>query len=157
MGRKFLGALPPFSGGGAGSPSNTMSPGPRPTSISSSILIYTAIWPQRIWTENWGAVPLWGGVAGSPSNTMWPGPRPICKPSFILIRQTVWPQYTNVTDRTDRQTDNGPIAYGEPFYKRSPKNYTRELIDKNQWQYEHSAYSCSPTCQHQTCDEAGHG
>jgi len=49
-------------------------------------------------------------------------------PSFILIRPTVWPQYTNVTDRqrgqtgqTDR-TDNGPIAYGEPFYKRSPKN-----------------------------------
>jgi len=25
-------------------------------------------------------------------------------PSFILIRPTVWPQYTNVTDRTDRQT-----------------------------------------------------
>ena len=47
-------------------------------------------------------------------------------PSFIWIRQTVWPQYTNVTDRTgqkgqtDRQTDNGPIAYCEPFYKRSP-------------------------------------
>ena len=47
-------------------------------------------------------------------------------PSFILVRQIVWPQYTNATDRptdrTDRQTDNGPIAYGEPFYKRSPKN-----------------------------------
>jgi len=25
-------------------------------------------------------------------------------PSFILIHPTVWPQYTNVTDRTDRQT-----------------------------------------------------
>jgi len=32
-------------------------------------------------------------------------------PSFILIRPIVWPQYTNVTDRTD----NGLIAYGEPF------------------------------------------
>ena len=56
---------------------------------------------------------------------MWPGPSHTCMPSFILIRRTVWPQYTNVTDRqTDRQdrTDNGPIAYGEPFYKRSPKN-----------------------------------
>jgi len=42
-------------------------------------------------------------------------------PSFILIHRTVWPQYTNVTDRQDRQ-DNGPIAWGEPFYKRSPKN-----------------------------------
>jgi len=26
-------------------------------------------------------------------------------PSFILIHPTVWSQYTNVTDRTDRQTD----------------------------------------------------
>jgi len=35
-----------------------------------------------------------------------------------LIRTTIWPQYTNVADRQDRQTDNGPIAWGEPFYKR---------------------------------------
>jgi len=68
-----------------------------------------------------GAVPLWGGGAGSPSNTMWSGPRSTCMPSFILIRQTAWPQHTNVTDRQDR-TDNGPIAQGEPLYKRSPKN-----------------------------------
>jgi len=38
-----------------------------------------------------------------------------------LIYPTVWPQYTNVTDRQTGQTDNGLIAYGEPFYKRSPK------------------------------------
>jgi len=25
--------------------------------------------------------------------------------SFILVHPNVWPQYTNVTDRTDRQTD----------------------------------------------------
>jgi len=36
---------------------------------------------------------------------MWPGPRPTCLPSFVLIRPTVWPQCTNVTDKTDRQTD----------------------------------------------------
>jgi len=29
---------------------------------------------------------------------------------------------TSQTGQTDRETDNGPIAYGEPFYKRSPKN-----------------------------------
>ena len=52
----------------------------------------------------------WGG-AGSPSNTMWSGPMPTCMPSFILIHPAVWPQYTNVTDRQDRQTDNGLIAY----------------------------------------------
>jgi len=53
-----------------------------------------------------------------PHLTMWPGPRPTCMPSVILIQPTVWPQYTNVTDRTDTQTDrtdNGLIAWGEPF------------------------------------------
>jgi len=30
--------------------------------------------------------------------------------SFILIRLTVWPECTNVTDRQDRQRDNGPTA-----------------------------------------------
>jgi len=49
------------------------------------------------------------GGAGSPSNTMWPGPRPTSVPSGILIHPTVWPQYTNVTDRTDRQTDRTTI------------------------------------------------
>jgi len=83
-----------------------MSLGPRPTSLPSGILIHPAIWPQQIWAENWGgAVPLWGRRAESPCNTMWPGPRPSCLPSFILIHPIVWPQYTNVTDRTDRQTD----------------------------------------------------
>ena len=32
--------------GGDGSPSNTMWPGPRPTSIPSGILIHPAVWPQ---------------------------------------------------------------------------------------------------------------
>ena len=34
-------------------------------------------------------------------------------PSGILMHPTVWAlaQYTNVTDRTDRTQDNGPIAY----------------------------------------------
>jgi len=32
--------------GGAGSPSNTMSPGPRPTFIPSGILLYRTVWPQ---------------------------------------------------------------------------------------------------------------
>ena len=91
----------PCSRGEAGSPSNTKSPGPRPSSIPSDILIHAAVWPQQIWAKNWGAVPLWGEGAGSPSNTMWPGPRPTCTPSFILIHPTVWPQCTNVTDRTD--------------------------------------------------------
>jgi len=97
----------PLSVGVAGFPSNTMSPGVRPTSILSGIFIYPAVWSHQTWAENWGAVPLLVGVgAGSPSNTMWPGPRPISMPSGILIHPTVWLQCTNITDRqtTDRQT-----------------------------------------------------
>jgi len=44
MGRK-LGAVAPFYGG-AESPSTTMSPGPRPISIPSGILMHPSIWPQ---------------------------------------------------------------------------------------------------------------
>jgi len=44
MGRKLGGCVPFF--GGAASPSNTMLPGPRPTSVPSGILIHPAIWPQ---------------------------------------------------------------------------------------------------------------
>ena len=36
----------PLSVGGPGSPSNTMSPGPRPTSVPSDILIHPTVWLQ---------------------------------------------------------------------------------------------------------------
>ena len=95
MGRKVGGLLCPLFGG-AGSLSNTMLPGPRPTSLPSGMLVHPAIWPQQTWAKNWGG-------AGSPSNTMWPGPRPISVPSGILIHSTIWPQYTYVADRRDIQ------------------------------------------------------
>jgi len=47
MGRK-VGAAVPHSVGKVGSPSNTMSPGSRPTSIPSGILIHPTVWPQYI-------------------------------------------------------------------------------------------------------------
>ena len=52
-GRK-VGAAVSLSMGEAGSPSNTMLPGPRPTSVPSDILIHTAVWPQQIWAKKWG-------------------------------------------------------------------------------------------------------
>ena len=55
MGRKE-GAAVPFSGGGAGSPSNTMWRGPRSTSVLSGILIHPAVWSQQTWAENWGGL-----------------------------------------------------------------------------------------------------
>jgi len=60
MGQKLGGVYALFSGV-AGSPSNTKSPGLRPTSIPSGILVYPAVWPQRTTlVENWWAVPPWG-------------------------------------------------------------------------------------------------
>jgi len=46
MGRKLGGCCAPFCQWELGPPSNTMSPGPRPTSIPSGILIHPAVWPQ---------------------------------------------------------------------------------------------------------------
>jgi len=61
MGRKMTGLQCPFPCGGAGSPSNAMSPGLRPTAIRRGILIHPAVSPQQTWAENWAAdVPLWG-------------------------------------------------------------------------------------------------
>jgi len=62
------GALPPFWEGRAGSPSNPMSSGPRPTSVPSGILTHAAIWPQQTWAKNGGLCPLFG--RGLPSNTV---------------------------------------------------------------------------------------
>jgi len=55
----------PFWGRGAGSPCNTMWPGPRSTFVPSCILIHPAVWPQQIWAENWGCASLSGSGAGS--------------------------------------------------------------------------------------------
>ena len=59
VGRKVGGWCVPFRGG-AGSPCNTMSRGPRRTSVPSFILIHPAVWPQHTWAENWGLCPFWG-------------------------------------------------------------------------------------------------
>ena len=56
----------PLSVGGAGSPSNTTSPGPPPISVPSGTLIHPAVWPQT-WTEKGGAAvppPFLDGGAG---------------------------------------------------------------------------------------------
>ena len=78
---------------GAGSPSNTMWPGPRSTSVPHGVFIHPDVCPQpkETWTENCGAVSLLGGDA-TPSNTMSPGPRFTSIPSGILIHPAVWPQ-----------------------------------------------------------------
>jgi len=62
MGRKEgRGCCAPF-GGGAGSPSKTMWPGPRSTFVPSGILIHPVVWTQQTYRHGpkLVAVPLWG-------------------------------------------------------------------------------------------------
>ena len=49
-------------------------------------------------------------------------------PSFILIHPIIWPQFTRTFQTGQDRTDNGPMAQGEPFYKRSPKNRCFENV-----------------------------
>jgi len=49
-GPKIGGLLCPFLG--AGSPSNTMWPGPWPSSVPCDILIHPVVWPEQTWAEN---------------------------------------------------------------------------------------------------------
>jgi len=61
MGRKFRGR--------AGSPSNTKSPGLRPTSIPSGVLMHPAVWPHRNRPKIGEGAPLpLGRGAGFPAN-----------------------------------------------------------------------------------------
>ena len=108
MGRKLGGgaqAVPPFLGG-VGSPSNTKSPGPRPTSIPSGILIHLAAWPQWTWAENWGLCPFLGSWL--PHLTQWGlgrrlPPRPVSFWSIQLFG------HNTPTSQTDRQTEQDRI------------------------------------------------
>jgi len=61
-GPKRGGCFAPFVG--AGTPSNTMWPGPRSTSVPNGVFIHLAVWPQRTLAENWGLCPFRGGEVG---------------------------------------------------------------------------------------------
>jgi len=98
-----------------------MSPGPRSISIPSGTLIHPAVLTQKTWAENWGEMcPFWdGGVRElGPNLTQcgWGRGLPPCKVSSWSIQV-----FGNNTPTS--QTDNGPIAPGEPFYKPSPKKW----------------------------------
>ena len=119
MGLKL--AVCAFGGRGAGSPSNTMWPGPKPIFMTSFMLIHAAISPQETWAENWGLRPFGGRGAGSPSNTMWPvRGLPACQVSSSSVQPFGHSARTSRTGQTGQ--DNGPIAYGKLFYKQSSKN-----------------------------------
>jgi len=83
-----MGVDVPLSGG-AGSPSNTMRPGTRSTSVPSGVLIHSAVWPQQTWAENGGYYAHFlGRGAGSQCNTMSSGARPASVPSGMFTDPT---------------------------------------------------------------------
>ena len=112
MGRKFGGGAPPLFGEGERGPHLTQSrPGPRPTSIPSGILIYdAAIWPQRIWAENWGGcAPLGKGELG-PHLTQCGQGRGV--PSVKPFGHNTPTSQTGQTYRTGQTTDGySPVSY----------------------------------------------
>ena len=124
MGPKVGGCCAPFfGGGGAGTPSNTMSPG-WSTSIVSGILIHSAIWPQQI--KIGGCAPL--GELGSYLTQCGRGQGlPPCQVSSWFIQPFGHNTPTLQTDRENR-TDEGPISWGEPFYKCSLKNLDNKNV-----------------------------
>jgi len=91
---------------GAGSPSNTMSPGPRPASIPGVILIHPAVGPQHTWPKIGGAVPLSGRGSWVPNLTQSGLGQGIPPSKFHLdpsnLLATIHQCYRQ-TDRTDRQ------------------------------------------------------
>ena len=125
------GSAPFFGEGRAGSPANTKSPGLRPSSVPSSILIHGAIWPQQILAENWvGAVPPWGGGVGSPSNIMWPGwGLPACQVSSWFVQPYGHSARTLQTDRqTDRQqTGQHSDSIGQTVLQTVAQKYYNKL------------------------------
>jgi len=100
--------------GGAGFPSNTVSPGSRPTSIPSGILTHQPFGHSRHGPKIWG-VPFCGGGAGFPSNTVYPGSSRPTPPKFHLDAPN---RLATIHQRRRQDRQNYPIGYGEPFLPR---------------------------------------
>jgi len=78
-------------------------------------LNHPAVWPQQTWAENRGAVPFWAGELG-PHLTNVAGAEAYLHAKFHLDPSSRLATIHQRYRQTDRQTDNGLIAYGKPFY-----------------------------------------
>jgi len=84
----------------------TVSPGPRPTSVPSGVLIQPFYHMQQTWAENRGLCPF--GAVGSLSNTMWRGPE-----AYLPIKWHLDPSGRLATEDMDRKL--GWVVCG-PFW-----------------------------------------
>jgi len=102
-----LGALSPFWGGGVGSLSNTKSPGPRPTSIPSGILINPAIWPQHMGRKLGGLCPFGERELGPHLTQCGQGRGlPVCQVSSCSIQPFGHSTPSSQTGQTGQRTDS---------------------------------------------------
>ena len=108
----------PLLGKGERAPHLTVTWAEAYSSIPSDILSHAAIWPQQTWAENLGCVPL-GRGSWVPILHNVARAEAYLHAKFHLDPSN---RLATVHERY-RQTDNGLIAQGEPFYKRSPKNH----------------------------------
>ena len=101
MCRKVAAAVP-LSVRRAGSPSNTMPPGPRLTSVPSGILVHPAVWAQYTWAENGGCYALWGSWVPILHNVA-------CAEAYLRTKWHLDPSgrlaIIHQRHKTDRQTD----------------------------------------------------
>jgi len=137
--------------GEAGSPCNTMLPGLKPTFVPGGILVHSAIWPEQIWPENWGPVPLWGRGAGSHVTQCGQGwGLPACQVSSWSIEPFGHNTPTLQTgqtrqDRTDRkQSDStGRTAL---------QTVAQKILEDCSGDLTHSGYMCRKIrVEHLTC------
>ena len=99
-----------------------MSPGARPTSVPSGIIIHPAVWPQQTWAENWGELcPFWGELGSHLRQRGRGWGLPPCQVSSQSIQPFGHNTPMSQTGQADR-THNGLIAQGKRLYKRSPIN-----------------------------------
>jgi len=109
-GPKSGGCCAPLLGRGAGSPSNTMSPGPRPTSLLSGIFIHPLIQPfghNTHWPKTGSCAPLGEGQLGPHLKQCGQGrglpARQVLSWSIQLFAHNTPTLQTRLTDRQDRQ------------------------------------------------------
>jgi len=104
------GCCSPFREEVIGSPSNTMPPGPRPTSVQSGILIHPAVWPQ------------YTNVTDRQTRQTGQRSRSIgrvtcnCRPKslvFICVRATIW---TKEMETESKQKTPSHSASSESLY-----------------------------------------
>jgi len=125
MGRKLRETLPPFWGEGGGSPSNTIAWAKAYLHIKWHLNPSSRLATTDIGRKLVGCAPLREGELGTHLTQCGQGRGlPACQVSSRSIQP--FGHNTPALQTGQDRTDDGLIAYGEPFYERSPQNRTTQ-------------------------------